>query len=126
MENSKKILICNENAEERRKITETLIRNNYRKIDECSSGDIALEKIAKSSYDVVIVDLWISGVDGIGVIRSSSKICPSKLPAFILTSPVNKQSLLQSTQNAMAKAGLFILMVVEIRLTSMLSSGQKK
>ena len=100
MENSKSILVCNDSAEERRKIVEVLIRNGFRRIDECSTGDGAIEKMTKSAYDVAIIDLWLSGVDGIGVIRAINKSGSSSLPAFILTSPVNKQSMLIEASDA--------------------------
>ena len=100
MENSRSILVCNENLDERKKIIEGLIKNGYRRIDEVTSGDAAIERLAKSTYDIAIVDLWVSGIDGIGIIRGAKKICTSKLPAFILTSPINKQNVLIEASDA--------------------------
>lgn len=100
MENNKSILVCNDSADERRKITEVLMRSGYRKIEECSSGDNAIEKLNKSIYDLAIIDLWLSGVDGIGVIRAVGKSANSAHTAFILTSPVNKQSMLIEASEA--------------------------
>lgn len=100
MENIKSILVCNDSSEERRKITEILVKSGYRKIDECSSGDGAIEKMNKCTYDLVIIDLWLSGVDGIGVIRACAKTKKNVSTAFILTSPVNKQSMLIEASDA--------------------------
>ena len=72
MEQSAKILICSENNEERRRIIETLAKSGYRTTDECMTGDRAISMIADGSYDVVITDLWLSGLDGIGIIRNAS------------------------------------------------------
>ena len=100
MDSTRTILICNENTEERKRIIEALIKSGYKRIDEVKSGDAAIEKLTKKSYDIVIIDLWMSGVDGIGVIRSVNKICTSGTPALILTSPINKQSVLMEASEA--------------------------
>ncbi len=100
METERTILICNENSEERKKIVEALIKSGCRRIDEVSSGDLALEKISKNKYDIAIIDLWVSGIDGIGLIRNARKVSPAELPAFILTSPINKQSVLLEASDA--------------------------
>ena len=69
MENNAKILLCDESGEERKRILDFLIKSGFTQIDEASSGDIAIDKLLSSSYDRAIVDLWMSGIDGIGVIR---------------------------------------------------------
>ncbi len=99
MENTAKILICDENAEERRGLIDNLKKAGFLNIDVAQNGEHALEKLRTSPYDVTIVDLWISGVDGIGIIRNAHSIC-EKLPAFILMSPINKQSLLIEASDA--------------------------
>lgn len=100
MENKTKILICDENREERVRLIEILKKNGYRDVDEAHSGSLAVEKIVLNSYDVVIVDLWIPGVDGIGIIRSTADMEVTARPSFILTSPVNKQSMLIEASEA--------------------------
>jgi len=100
MENNAKILLCDENAEERKRLHELLRRRGYREVTEAASGIEARERIAEDEPDVVIIDLWVSGIDGIGVIRSAVKSKSAKAPAFILTSPVNKQSILIEASEA--------------------------
>ena len=95
MENNTKILICDENTEERLKIVDYLKKSGYRFIDDASNGDIAVEKISKTNYDVVVVDLWMSRIDGIGIIKNAKK--EKNAPAFILMSAINKQSILIDT-----------------------------
>ena len=94
MENNAKILICDENYEERRKLTENLANAGYVRCDEAADGTIALDMISKNSYDIVIVDLWVSKLDGIGIIRSAKALELIDKPSFILMSPINKQSIL--------------------------------
>ena len=100
METNTKILICDENHEERRQLANDLTKLGYRYIDQAESGDNALALIEKNSYDVVIVDLWISGIDGIGIIRFKDNLVCKNSPKFILMSPINKQSVLLEASEA--------------------------
>lgn len=100
MENKAKILICDENDDERARLSESLIRSGFSRCDEARDGNIALEMISKNGYDAVIVDLWLSKIDGIGIIRATSKLEIKEKPAMILMSPINKQSiLLEATES---------------------------
>ena len=100
MEVNTKILICDENSEERRQLAGELSKLGYRYIDQAENGDDAISLLTKNAYDVVIVDLWISGVDGIGIIRSKDNLGFKGDPRFILTSPINKQSVLLEASDA--------------------------
>ena len=94
MDNNAKILLCNENIEERKRIVDFLAKSGFHHIDEVSLGDTAIDKLVNGAYDIAIVDLWVPGVDGIGIIRSVNKAHLSKAPSFILLSPINKQNIL--------------------------------
>ena len=100
MENTSKILICDENAEERKKIAEYLVKSGFHFVDEAATGDVAIEKLSKSQYDLLIVDLWMSRVDGIGIIRASHAKSHQNPPSIILMSPINKQSVLIEASEA--------------------------
>jgi len=115
MEKNVKILICNENPDERRKLSEVIRSAGYRQPDECSDGDSAIELIRGGGYELVICDLWTTGVDGIGVIRSAKRFCDST--AFILTSPVNKHSILMEA----CEAGADICILKPFSDTSLIS-----
>ena len=111
MEQTAKILICSENNEERRKIIEALFKSGYRSCDECMTGDRAIALMADGSYDIVITDLWLTGLDGIGIIRNASNLGLKKKPAFVLMSPINKQSILMEA--SMAGADICILKPID-------------
>ncbi len=98
MENLTKILICDENAEERRALVDALSKCGYRYINEAVSGDGASDMLSHTEYDLVITDLWLSGTDGIGIIRAAVGHSPS--PATVLLSPINKQSVLIEASEA--------------------------
>ncbi len=95
-----KILIADENAGQRAHLRDTLHRAGFHMIDEASNGDDALQKIDHNHPDIAIIDIWLSKVDGIGVIRSSGQLDyrKDKAPAFIMTSPVaNQQMFIQAS-----------------------------
>lgn len=94
MQKNTKILICDENREERRGLSDGLVKLGFNLPDEAVSGDEAIKKLEHTEYDAVIVDLWLTGIDGIGVIREARAGKSLNKPAFILLSPINKQSIL--------------------------------
>ncbi len=112
MEQTAKILLCAENNDERRRITEALLKNGYTSVTECMSGDRAINMIADGSYDIVITDLWLSGLDGIGIIRNAGNMGLGKLPYFILMSPINKQNILMEA--SMSGADVCMLKPIDI------------
>ncbi len=112
MEQTTKILICSENNEERRRIIEALVKGGYLTPDECMTGDRAINMINNGLYDVVITDLWLSGLDGVGIIRNVVNLGLKKKPAFILMSPVNKQNILMEA--SMAGADICLLKPIDL------------
>ncbi len=94
METSTKILIADENAAQRQSLCNELRRAGYRNIEEASNGEEALIKIGRSHPDVAIIDVWLSKLDGIGVLRNckSLNFGNDKRPAFIVVSMVSNQN----------------------------------
>ena len=94
MEFTTKILIADENASQRQSLYNELMRAGYRNIDEASNGEEALIKIGRNHPDVAIIDVWLSKLDGIGVLRNcrSLNFTPDKKPAFIVVSMVSNQN----------------------------------
>ncbi len=100
MKHSAKILICDENLEERTALVEKLSEAGYSKCDIAPNGERAIEMIKNGGYDIVVTDLWISGIDGIGIIRSIKSSSNGDSPSFILMSPINKQAILVEASEA--------------------------
>ena len=101
MEKEIKILLADENAETRRMLRESLLRAGMRVMDEARDGEEAVAKIGRCHPDLVIVDLWLSKLDGIGVIREAKKINYGRdtAPSFILVSMVaNHASFLEASR----------------------------
>ena len=95
MENSTKILIADENAQSRHATKDALVRAGYRSIEEAANGEEALIKIGRVHPDVVIADIWLSKLDGIGLIRNVKATTPAseRAPAFIVASLVSSQNI---------------------------------
>ena len=103
--NSAKILIADENPAGRQALRDTLARNGYKYVDEASNGEDALIKISRTHPDVVILDIWLSKLDGIGVIRNTRSIDFGKdrAPSFVVVSMVSNQNIFMEATNAGAE-----------------------
>ena len=129
MENNAKILICDENDGERMKLIDSLTKAGAGRCDEAKDGNSALNMISKNAYDVIITDLWISKVDGIGIIRTASKLDFKERPTFILMSPINKQSILLEATEAGADLCIpkpFYFSTLVYHIDSVLKSKSKE
>ena len=100
-----KILIADENPAARQALKDTLARNGYKYVDEASNGEDALIKISRTHPDVVIIDIWLSKLDGIGVIRNTRSIDFGKdaSPSFIVVSMISNQNIFMEATNAGAE-----------------------
>jgi len=95
MELTTKILIADENPAQRQALANELRRAGYRNIEEATNGEEALIKIGRFHPDVAILDVWLSKLDGIGVLRNCKSLHygDDLPPAFIIVSMVSNQSI---------------------------------
>ena len=102
MEKSIKILIADENSAQRQSLIGDLRRAGYVNIETAINGEDALNKIDKFNPDIAIIDIWLSKLDGIGVLRNSKNLNygSSKAPAFIIVSMVSSQSVFMEATRA--------------------------
>ena len=102
METNAKILIADENASSRMTTKETLQRRGYRFVDEAQNGEEALVKINRNHPDIVICDVWLSKLDGIGLIRNAKGINygADTPPSFIVASMVTSQNVFVDASRA--------------------------
>ncbi|MBQ1261076.1 MAG: sporulation transcription factor Spo0A [Clostridia bacterium] len=100
MESNTKILICGENHDENRALITSLAKYGFTDTDVAENGEIALSMLKRRRYGVVIVDLWMSKHDGIATIREAKKLPESEGTKFILTSPINKHTILMEASEA--------------------------
>ena len=102
MEYTQRILIADENTETRKNCREALSRAGYTRTEEAANGEEALRVIERSHPDVVIADVWLSKLDGIGLIRQASRLNyePDKAPVFIIASMVSNQNIFVEASRA--------------------------
>ena len=102
MEHNTKILIADENPAGRLALANELRRAGFQNIEEASNGEEALIKIGRSHPDVAILDIWLSKLDGIGVLRNCKSLHfgTDKPPAFIVVSMVSSQSIFMEAAHA--------------------------
>lgn len=95
MEYKTKILIADENASQRAAMRECFARAGAGYIEEAANGEEALAKIGRNHPDILIIDIWLSKVDGLSVVRGakSHSYGQDKAPAIIMTSPISNQSI---------------------------------
>lgn len=92
---TKRILVV-EDEERIRKVIKIIIRGEDVVIDEAEDGAIALDKLSKNSYDLVILDLMIPEIDGFGVlekVRANEKT--QDLPVIIVSARTSDRDILE-------------------------------
>ncbi len=94
MEQMLRILIADENPEFRKQCRDNLKICDFAYVDEASDGEEALYKINKNQPDIVLLDVWLSKVDCIQIIKSSQSLSliNGRAPAFILLSLANNHN----------------------------------
>ena len=100
-----KILIADENPMQRHALREGLQNAGYRNIEEASNGEDALVRINRSHPDLALIDVCLSKLDGIGVLRNVKQINfgSDKAPAFIVFSVFSNQNTFIEAANAGAE-----------------------
>ena len=102
MEKITKILICDENEDFRRITGEYLRGAGFGSIEEAVDGEESLAKISKLHPDIVIIDIWMSRLDTVSIIKSCMHrdFAPDSMPSFIVTSQLNNPSMLTEASEA--------------------------
>lgn len=84
------ILIVDDKAENLFSLQKTLESHNL-DVDTASSGEDALKKILKQSYDLIILDVQMPGMDGFELAETISGYSKSKDTPILFLSAVNKE-----------------------------------
>ena len=130
MEYSKKILIADESAGERQILREALNRAGYRMVDEAANGEEALQKLRHGRYDAALLDMMLTRMDGIGILRSCKGMdfSPAEPPVFLMFSRVANQTMISEALAAGAESFLmkpFDMNSLCEHLRSLLEARQK-
>lgn len=97
-----KILIADEDTYSRRAMKDALLAGGFRQVEDAANGEEALSAMMRMHPDVVIADVWLSKLDGIGLVRqaSAASFSPDRPPAFIIVSMVTNQSIFVEANRA--------------------------
>ena len=106
MKYNARILIADESPASRVNIREGLLRAGYSNIDEAANGEEAVIKMKRSFPEVVILDVWLSKLDGIGVLRNARNTDwgDEKMPSFIVISSVANNNMFMRSSPSICKA----------------------
>jgi DNA-binding response OmpR family regulator len=81
-----KILVIEDDRLVRRVITDILKNRDY-DVDSADSGEDGIAKAEKSSYDVILLDIHLPGIDGIETLREIRKAQPESSVIMLTGSP---------------------------------------
>ena len=97
MEQNASILICDESADFRRLTRDYLKTAGYSNVEEAGDGEDAITKIDKLQPDIVIIDIWMTKMDTVSILRAARELGShpgKKIPSFIVTSQINNPTML--------------------------------
>ena len=63
--------------------------------DTAADGREALEKLRTGRYDILILDLIMPHIDGLGVLEQLKLVCPESAPAVIIVSAMRNESMVR-------------------------------
>ncbi|MBR4872920.1 MAG: sporulation transcription factor Spo0A [Clostridia bacterium] len=100
-----KILIADENPIQRKALFDGLKSAGFHNVEEALNGEDALVRINRSHPDVALIDLCLSKLDGIGVLRQCKQInfSPDKAPAFVVFSAFSNANTFMEAADAGAE-----------------------
>ena len=98
--NNTKILIADENAPSRIALRDELKAQGYSNIYEAANGEEAVVMINSLLPEIVLIDVLLSKLDGIGVIRQVRKQLSEDAPKFIAMTPLSNHNMLVEANNA--------------------------
>ena len=104
-----RVLVADSNGEFRNACVQSLRRQNIEVVAEAADGQEAFSKIVRTKPNIVISDLYLGKIDGVGLIRTAKKQLTEDFPAFIMLASFNSQNLFEECCEAgAAYAGLRI------------------
>ncbi len=98
--NSTKILIADENTSLRTMLRDELKAQGFANIYEATNGEEALSFINSIMPEIVLIDVLLSKLDGIGVIRQARALLGEDAPQFIAMTSLTNHNMLVEANNA--------------------------
>src|SRR5579884_1702316 len=80
-----KVLIVDDEATIRQSLSGVLQDENYQ-CTAVASGEECLNELQRESYEAVLLDIWLPGIDGLAVLQQIQELPPETRPAVIMIS----------------------------------------
>ena len=88
---AKNILICDDAAFMRMMIKDILTKNGYNVVGEAENGKVAVDKYSELSPDLVLLDITMQEMDGIGALKAIKAKDPNA--CVIMCSAMGQQAM---------------------------------
>lgn len=98
---AKNILICDDAAFMRMMIKDILTKNGYNVVGEAENGKIAVDKYTELSPDLVLLDITMPEMDGIGALKAIKEKDPNA--CVIMCSAMGQQAMVIESIQSGAK-----------------------
>ena len=90
-----RVLVADSNSEFRNQCVQNLRRLDIEVVAEAADGQEAFQKMARVKPNIVISDLYLGKIDGVGLIKTAKKQMPEDFPSFIMLSAFPSQNLFE-------------------------------
>ncbi len=90
-----RVLVADSNAEFRNQCVQSLRRLDIEVVAEAADGQEAFAKMVRTKPNIVISDLYLAKIDGVGLIRNAKKQLPDDFPAFVMLASFTSQNLFE-------------------------------
>ena len=119
-QNRARVFIADGSADFRLQCAQYLRRQGVEVVGEAADGREAFARIARAKPNVVISELYLSKLDGAGLIRECKKQLGDSFPAFIMMSSFNAQELFEEccesgASYCMIKPPDFVMLTERVR-----------
>jgi DNA-binding NtrC family response regulator len=112
MESHEKILVVDDEERVRILFKRILLKEGY-EVDCAASGSEAIDKLAKDSFDLVVTDLKMDGIDGLDLIKKG-KTMNQALPFILISGYGTAQTAVSA-----AKEGADVYLMKPIDITDL-------
>ncbi|MBE6691909.1 MAG: sporulation transcription factor Spo0A [Ruminococcaceae bacterium] len=90
-----RVLVADSDSEFRNQCVRSLRSLDIEIVAEASDGQEAFSKMARTKPNIVISDLYLGKIDGVGLIRTAKKQMPDEFPSFIMLASFASQNLFE-------------------------------
>jgi CheY-like chemotaxis protein len=111
-----RVLVCDDDPGTRLLLKRILARDHAALVTEAEDGRRAVELLSESEFDLLVLDLIMPGLDGVGVLKSlRARSASANLPVVVLSGERRAESIAQVIQLGVSE---FLLKPLQQETTS--------